>query len=191
MKIPTVPKPSVTATVKVLRRMGYLGLAPDDAAIFKRLRRIFPVLSAWVPKQAPDCDWEGAEVTGVSMECPEEARFELAQSVLLLNVSGQLSEALLRDAAWLGVPCVGTEAQPAQSILWPQVTVQAEDEAIAIGRRLLTDAAFANRTAEAAREACRLTYSPDGQEIAAWLRRLHAAQNQATVAPEQSVAAVL
>ncbi len=177
IKIPTVPKPSVTATVKVVRRFGYLGIAPADAAIFKRLRGIFPVLSAWVPTTSGQ-DVEDAEIRIVVLDFHEEARLEVAQSVLLLNVSGRMPEGLLVDAALLGVPCVGTDSCPAQRILWPQLVARHENEAVILGRRLLTDAAFANHAVEAAREACRVTYCPDEQNVASWLRRLSAAQQE-------------
>lgn len=182
VKIPTVPKASVTATVKVIRRFGYIGMGAEDVGIFKRLRGIFPVLSAWIAGCVSDEEYGDAEIKAVPLESCEEARLDLAQSVLFLNVSGRIPDAVLADAAFLGVPCVGTDTSAAQRILWPQLVAHDEDEAVILGRRLLTDAAFATHAVESAREACRANYCPDEQNVATWLRRISAAQQEPAMA---------
>jgi glycosyltransferase involved in cell wall biosynthesis len=176
VKIPTVPKPSVTARVKVLRRFGYIGMAAEDLPVFQRLQRIFPALSAWLPRSmedefAPE-DIDGTDVVPVYLEAPEASRFEIAQSILLLNVSGQLDPELLRSAALLGVPCVGSEAASEQLLLWPELSVQNEEEAVIVGRTLLTNAALLHRLANVARARCLELYCPDEEEVATTLRAL-------------------
>jgi glycosyltransferase involved in cell wall biosynthesis len=176
VKIPTLPKPSVTARLKVLRRFGYIGTAEDDLPVFRRLQHIFPALSAWVPRSvedefAPD-EAEATNVFPVYLDAPEASRFEIAQSILLLNASGQLDPELLRSAALLGVPCVGSSAASEQLLLWPELCVRSEEAAIVLARALLTNAALLHRLTNAARARCLELYRPDEEEMAAALRAL-------------------
>jgi glycosyltransferase involved in cell wall biosynthesis len=184
VKIPTLPKPSVTARVKVLRRFGYIGAAADDLPIFRRLRRIFPALSAWVPRSMEDEfareDMEETSVVPVYLHAPEASRFEIAQSVLLLNLYGQLDAELLRSAALFGVPCVGTAAVSEQLLLWPELSAQSEDEAVILGRSLLTNAALLHRLANDARVRCLELHCPDEEEVATTLRALSEEQEHST-----------
>jgi glycosyltransferase involved in cell wall biosynthesis len=182
VQIPTRPKASVTAGVKVVRRSGYVGMAPGDAAIFESLRKLFPVLSAWVPRQIgsdPNGVYEADESTNTSVLItgPEDARFEVAQSVLLLNQSGGLPEEILWDSALFGVPCVGSVEDSQQRLLWPEAAAHDNQEALALARSLLTNAAFAKRVARKAWETCRQLRNPDEKDVALWLRRLAAAQH--------------
>jgi hypothetical protein len=108
------------------------------------------------------------------IEAPEEVRFDLAQSVLLLNVTGDLPETLLIDAALYGVPCVGTGRNREQRNLWPELETNDQAEAVKIARGLLTNAAWMQRVSEFARNVCEKQYAPDEEDSACWLRQLHA-----------------
>jgi glycosyltransferase involved in cell wall biosynthesis len=182
VRIPTMPKAIVVGGVKALRRPGQVGLAMSDAGLFQRLRRIFPLLSAWTAANdslvRADADvWEGAEVTALGPVGPEFCRLHVAQSVLLLNLSGGLPAAMLIDAAALGVPCVGTGDVAEQRVLWPALCAETSDAAVALGRKVLSDAAFAERVSAGAIAACRIAFAPDEANMAVWLRRLSVAHN--------------
>jgi len=180
--LPALASPCEVAKVRVPRRLGYVGVSPGDAAVFVQLRRIFPILQGWVPAplgQEPD-GVAGLEV--LPLTAPEEVRFEVAQSVLLLNVSGELPEELLVDAGLYGVPCIGTRRARAQQILWPELAVEETAQAVVAARALLTNAARVQRLADGGRMACLKVYGPNEEESAASLRRLHAREQAATVA---------
>src|SRR5262249_58011754 len=66
----------------------------------------------------------------VLVQSPEDARYELAQSILLLNVRGSLPEEILVDAALYGVPCVGTGRAEAQRKLWPEFIAEELRQAV-------------------------------------------------------------
>jgi len=181
VSIPTVPKASVTAGVKVVRRPGYIGVSPGDRAIFDALHRIFPVLSAWIP--TPSDNFFHADesdddlIKRVALAGPEQARFDLAQSVLLLNLSAGLPEELLWDAAFFGIVCVGSVDNDQQQTLWPEAAAHDQEKAVVVARSLLTNAAFAKRTARRAQEICRRLHNPDEKDMADWLRRLAARES--------------
>jgi glycosyltransferase involved in cell wall biosynthesis len=185
VKIPTVPRASVVDGVKALRRPGQVGLALADRALFLRLRAVFPLLSAWTPAPPALADpegaaWQGAEVTALGVADPRDARLHAAQSVLLLDVHGALPSAILFDAALLGAPCVGQAGRAEQETLWPDLAAADEDAAFTLARRMLTDAAFAARVQAYA--AGQVRSDADEADIAAWLRRLSAAEHAPAMA---------
>jgi glycosyltransferase involved in cell wall biosynthesis len=182
IRIPAVQKACEVANLRLVRSAGYLGVAPGDQAIFDALRNIFPVLGGWLPGWPPSAEAGSDSLRVVPCATSEELRYDLAQSVLLLNVSGQFSDVTLVDAALYGVPCVGTGASAIQQEFWPDLAAENERDATGIARALLTNAALLRRVAARAQAACRERHAPDEEEAARWLRRLHAAQPSAAAA---------
>ena len=60
----------------------------------------------------------------VSLNTWAEARYDMAQSILLLNTSGEFPESALIDAALYGVPCIGTKESAVQRELWPELLAE-------------------------------------------------------------------
>lgn len=178
VNIPTLPEPSVTAGLRVLRRSGYVAVGEGDIEIFERLRRIFPALQAW--SSAPTVAWRqddpGSCVRRLSFPVLHEASLEVAQSILLLNVGGALPAGVLQDAALFGVPCVGAGSDPVQCAIWPELAADSPDEAVRIARAVLTNAALAKRVALAAGAKWRKSHAVDEMGIAQNLRNLFTAQ---------------
>ncbi|MGA8532771.1 MAG: glycosyltransferase family 4 protein [Candidatus Tumulicola sp.] len=182
VKIPTVPKAAVVGSVKVIRWFGYVGMGAGDVKVFLRLKAIFPALTGWV---GGALDTERQFLQTVDVTAAEVARLDVAQSVLLLNVEGDLPEQILVDAAFLGVPCAGTGESQAQRALWPSLLADDGEKAAALARRILTDAAFTQAAVETARTACTATYAPDETAMAACLRRLFAERKSAATQAEE------
>ncbi len=185
VRIPVVPKPCEVERVRVPRSPGYVCIAPTDVPLFLELKRIFPILSGWVPlwsrpemESAPG-NLEIKDLEFRHLECLEEGRFDLAQSTLLVNVGGGLAKEILIDAALYGVPCVGTGQVEAQQCLWPDLVSEDHRQGLQMVRALLTDAALLQRVSSMARLTCRSRYSPDEEDSAFWLRQLHAKQKTA------------
>ena len=187
VRIPVIPKPCEVERVRVPRTAGYVCVAPTDVALFLELKRIFPILNGWVPlrsRSRPEMEHspENLEIKDLEyrhMECLEEGRFDLAQSILLLNVGGGMASELLIDAALFGVPCVGTRQAEAQRCLWPDLVTEDQCHGLQMARALLTDAALMQGVSTLAQLACRRRYSPDEEDLAFWLRQLHARQQTA------------
>jgi hypothetical protein len=167
IRLPAAPRPCQVGGVKVLRRAGLVCLGPTgaDETALVALQAIFPILRGWVPPADP-----------------EEARYELVQSVLVLNAGGALPQALLLDAALFGVPCVGPASTALQGVLWPDLVANDEAAARRLARRLLTDPAELLRVVEAARWRLERAGPVDESAVVASLRRLHAAHWAAPVA---------
>lgn len=182
VRIPSSPPMCQVASVKVPRRPGYVGFAVADSGIFERVREIFPILNAWIyGPPAGDAISKSPRTVLTS----EDARYDLAQSVFLLNCHGSLPESLLIDAALYGVPCIGWNSVVLQTLLWPELTVQDDDAAVALIRKLLTNPALMRRVAAAARSVCAKTYAPDEEGAAQSLRRLHAEQTRGAAVVER------
>ncbi len=156
VRLPTVPRAWETDGLRVERRAGLVCVMPADELVFMALQCIFPKLTGWQPA---DC------------ETPDEVRLELARSVLVLNLAGELSEGVLADAGLFGLPSIGTGKAAVQRELWPDLAVDDPWEAVCLARALLTDAARTRRIVEQAREAFGRRYDPDEAETAAALRR--------------------
>ena len=174
VKIPTVPRASMTESVKVIRAFGYVGVGGAEK-LFGRLQTIFPVLSGWRVESQSTMRQSADDLETLRCSRFEDARLHLAQSVLLLNFDGIFETGLLWDAAFFGVPCVG-DASEVQRRLWPHLCATSGDEAVCVARRVLTDAAFAESAVKAARDLIPPEERRDEQEVAAWLRRLSAAR---------------
>ena len=185
VRIPVTPPACEVARVRVPRRQGRISLTPPDIAVFEALKRVFPILRGTILHgpilrgssarlQTPKANDAGLEF--VLVQSPEDARYELAQSVLLLNVRASLPEEILVDAALYGVPCVGTGRAEAQRKLWPELIAEEHRQAVELARAALTDAARMNRISAQARLACIQAYAPDEEASAASLRRLHTAR---------------
>jgi glycosyltransferase involved in cell wall biosynthesis len=174
IRIPAVPPPCAVADVCVPRRPGYIGMAAGDAAIFRKLRCIFPILNGWTPcaDRAQGDDPEDIEIR--LLDRPEDARYDLAQSMLLLDHEGALPEPILIDAALYRVPCIGAAGR-LQTFLWPELVVATANDAVTAARGLLTDAARLRRLATLARTRCLQGYRPSEEDAARSLRRLHRA----------------
>ncbi len=174
VRIPAIQKSCEVAGLRVVRTAGYLAVAPGNVAIFLQLQCIFPTLAGWSPLFTT-----GPAATGIdnleflSLTQTEEARYHLAQSVLLLNVSGEIPDAMLQDAALYGVPCIGTPDSSVQATLWPDLTTTDDDDAFRLARSLLTNAARLRKVSLRGRRAGKLAYDTNEQDAATWLRRLH------------------
>jgi glycosyltransferase involved in cell wall biosynthesis len=187
VRMPFVPPAAAVNHVRVPRRAGYVGLAAGDRAIFAALKRLFPILNGWVAHfdhataepEANDCQRDSGWRT-LTAEDPEEARFELAQTVLLLNVSGTLPEALLHDAALFGALCVGTSLSPAQREFWPELAVDLPADAVALARAVLTNSARAARLVRHAQHARGPLSGTEADEMVRSLRRQHQEQRSGT-----------
>ncbi len=180
VRIPAIQKPCELDGLRVLRNPGYLSIAPGDQSIFVELERIFPILSGWIPGGYSETLENGLKV--VLWDDSRNLRYELAQSVLMLNVSGQFSESTLIDAALYGVVCIGTEAAPVQRALWADVAAENEIDGLRLARMLLTNPARLRRIAARARAACQAQYAPCEKDAAVWLRQLHKARTPVEMA---------
>ena len=181
VRIPAAPIACELASVRVPRRPGYVGLALADHRIFESIRAIFPILNGWLFGEPAS---SRAELPGIVQHCvggPEEARYDLAQSVLLLNYCGELPDSLLIDAALYGVPCIGAAWTQMQRFFWPELAVEDECAAVAAARELLTNAARLRGLVASARTLCIQTYAPSEEQSAQSWRRLHAEQTRGTV----------
>jgi Glycosyl transferases group 1 len=154
VRLPTVPRACVVGGVKVPRRPGALCAASGDELVVLALQRVFPVLET----------------------IDEADRFQLAQAVLALNVSGGLPDDILVDAALFGLPCIGTGDAGPQAVLWPELATDDPLSAVSLARELLTNPGRARRAIEHARETCIAVYAPNESAVAAELRARHTLQ---------------
>jgi glycosyltransferase involved in cell wall biosynthesis len=175
VRIPVLPPACKVRAISVPREAGYVGFAGSDRGVFERLRRIFPSLHGWIPVEQPFSDAPPGGAAWRPLGCPAEARYDLARSILLLNVSATMPECTLVDAALYGVPCVGSLKSSAQGMLWPDLVADDEESAVAKARDLLTNAARLRRLTEYARAQCTQHFTPNEEDSEVWLRQLHAA----------------
>lgn len=173
-RIPVVPKACEVGNLRVPRRPAYVCVAAGDLEVFQALKLIFPALSGWIPVFSPLAEPEIEDLELAPLNSYDDGRYKLAQSILVLNLSGEISEPMLTDAAYYGVPCVGFELNRVQTTLWPDLQARTVCDATRLARKLLTDLAFYSRAAERARMECRRVFSPDEAASIASLRRLHA-----------------
>jgi len=178
-RVPAFQQPCQIGRLRVPRRPGHLGVAAGDEEVFLTLKRIFPILDGWMPLWACLSDSVCDGLTVVRLDTWQAARYELAQSVLLLNSSGDLPDELLVDAGLFGVACVGSGASEVQQKLWPELVAEDERDAASLARELLTNPARLRRLAEQAAAECRRLYAPDEATIMDCLRRLHQEEKSA------------
>src|SRR5207245_1578468 len=106
---------------RVPRRAGYIGLSHGAVATLSSLKRVFPIVKGWVSGTL------ALEISGLDIEDlrlvpdddAEDLSYDLAQSVLLLDNEGTLSDHLLIRAGLFGVPCIGPRTRSTQRLLWP------------------------------------------------------------------------
>ena len=177
VRIPAIQKACEVDSVRVLRKPAYLAVSPGDEVIFDRLEYMFPILSGWTPGPGPASQQLSENIRAVPWEDFRSLRYELAQSVLLLNVSGRFSDDTLIDAALYGVVCVGTAKSEVLRTLWEELAAEDELDAVRLGRMLLTNPARLRKMAARARAACQARYAPSEKDAALWLRQLHHAQS--------------
>ena len=173
VRIPAIQKACEVDGLRLLRNPGYIGMAPADKPIFEELERIFPMVNGWMPGTA-----SGGTESSIKIVAGEDTRglrYELAQSVLLLNVSGSISEATLIDGALYGVVCIGAQTE-AQLALWPDCAVNDAWEALDLARTLLTNPARLRKASQRARSTCQKQYAPNERDSAHWIRHLHQCQ---------------
>jgi glycosyltransferase involved in cell wall biosynthesis len=174
VRIPAIQKSCEVAGLRVVRTGGYLAVAPGDEAVFLQLQCIFPGLAGWSPMFTAGTAASGIDhLEFIHLTQTEAARYHLAQSVLLLNVSGKIPDAMLQDAALYGVPCIGTPDSSVQATLWPDLTTNDSDHAFRLARSLLTNAARLRKVSIRGRCEGKLAYDTNEQDAATWLRRLH------------------
>lgn len=135
VRMPVMPKACQVGGVRVPRRFGRVCVAPGSVLAFLALRRIFPRLEGWSPLPLEE------ELLVTHVSDLDDARYELAQSVLLLDLEEELDEETRAEAALYGVPSA---------------------ESIAHARAILVDPALAARAAGPAPEL-------DEEELAASL----------------------
>jgi glycosyltransferase involved in cell wall biosynthesis len=144
VRVPTVPAAVRLAGAKVPRRAGLVLVprAPEDTAALDELRHLFPVLHGHDPSEPVP-----ASTTRPPMA--PSTRLAVASSVLVLNVGGRLGDDVVAMTAECGVPCVGVPSA-AQLRHWPTLCADRAEEAVAIARSLLTDAALVRRLCQVA-----------------------------------------
>jgi glycosyltransferase involved in cell wall biosynthesis len=176
-RIPAIQKACEVGGVRVVRSPAYVGVGPGDEGTFQELRSLFPILCGWVPILGGAGAESSEGLNYVSLDRWEEARYDLAQSVLLLNVHGGLSDAILLDSALYGVPCIGWQKSEAQQILWPELATDNDADAVRLARSLLTNSATLRSLSARGRVTCQTQYALSEEDAAAWLRRLHTAKS--------------
>ena len=178
VRIPAIQKACEVGGVRVVRSPAYVGVGPGDESIFAELRRLFPILGGWTPGPASATADEETGLARIALDRHEEARYDLAQSVLLFNVHGGFSDAILIDSALYGVPCIGTLKSAAQQILWPELATDNDADAVKLARMLLTNAVRLRSLSAWGSTTCRAHYAPSEEDAAVWLRQLHSSKSQ-------------
>ncbi len=186
VRIPSVQDPCTVGGLRVIRSPGYLAVARADRAIFSQLQAVFPMIHGWVPlsrdSDAAAATESAPRLTEVFVDTPGGARYDLAQSILLLNVCGGIPDQYLIDAALFGVPCISHSQSEAQQALWPELATDVPAHAIHIARNLLTNSAQLRRVAARGRAICIERYAPDQADAARYLREAHAQRGPRTIA---------
>jgi glycosyltransferase involved in cell wall biosynthesis len=127
VRLPVMPKACEVGGVRVPRRFGRVCVGLGSALAFLALRSIFPRLEGWSPRPGEE------ELLVTYVSDPDEARYELAQSILVLDLEEELDEETLAEAALYGVPIARSvpeaRALLTDSALVARVVRQARDEA--------------------------------------------------------------
>jgi len=178
VRIPGIQKACEVGGVRVVRSPAYVGVGRGDKNIFDSLKCLFPILGGWTTDLSDSGRGEKNELHEVILDRYEEARYDLAQSVLLFNVHGGFSDAILIDSALYGVPCIGTTQSAAQNNLWPELATDDDAGALTLARMLLTNAVRLRSLSARGRANCIAHYAPSEEDAAAWLRKLHSSNSQ-------------
>jgi len=177
VRIPAIQESCDVGGLRMVRSFAYVGVAEGDEEVFRRLRNIFPALGGWVPTGKEIEKETDGGLSYNAFNQSEEARYELAQSVLLLNVSGGFSEANLRDAALYNVACIGTGGSAVQRALWPELVAENHEDALELARMLLTNSVRLRSLASRGRTACRAHYPANEEDSAVWIRQIHSTKS--------------
>jgi len=177
VRIPAIQESCEVGGLRMVRSFAYVGVARGDEDVFHALKRIFPALGGWVPARNDGQQDADSGLSYNSFDQHEEARYELAQSVLLINVSGGFSDANLVDAALYNVPCIGTGKSTVQQALWPELVAESHSEASILARMLLTNSARLRTLAARGRTACRAQYPVNEEDSAVWIRQIHSTKS--------------
>jgi glycosyltransferase involved in cell wall biosynthesis len=181
VRVPSVQDSCTVGGLRILRTAGYVCVSPGDYDLFRRLQAIFPMISGWIPtlsggNTAPKHRLNN-DLTEIPVDSPQRARYDLAQSILLLNVSGELTDEYVVDAALFAVPCIGPPRSEAQQALWAELTRADEEHALNLGRELLTNCALMRRIASMGHARCVAQYHPDETEVARCVRESYAVRS--------------
>jgi glycosyltransferase involved in cell wall biosynthesis len=118
VRLPVLPRGCEVAGVRVPRRFGHVCVGPGSALAFLALRRLFPALEGWSPLPG------GEELLVEHVSDAEEARYELAQSILVLDLEEELDEETLAEAALYGVPRARSIAQARALLIDPALAAR-------------------------------------------------------------------
>jgi hypothetical protein len=119
VRLPVLPRACEVAGVRVPRRFGRVCVGPGSALAFLALRRLFPALEGWSPLPG------GEELLVEHVSDPMDARYELAQSILLLDLEEELGEETRAEAALYGVPRADSIAQARALLIDPALAARA------------------------------------------------------------------
>jgi hypothetical protein len=114
-----MPKACEVGGVRVPRRFGRVCVAPGSVLAYLALRRIFPRLEGWSPLPVED------DLLVTYVVDAEDARYELAQSILLLDLEQELDEETLAEAALYGVPRAESIAHARAVLVDPALAARA------------------------------------------------------------------
>ena len=188
LSCPTAPPPLELAglrVLRVLRERGLLWVAPPDLQAFARLRSIFPVLHCFVPLAlgtgepplAPDTV---KAVEFVAYGSPDELRYRVARSVLLLDSEGAFPRELHEDAALFGIPTV--LGPSLEALMSPPAALDSVAAVAAAGRALLTNPALMARASRQSGAAAHRVITPDETALVQVLREQHRQERDKRVA---------
>jgi len=139
------------------RPPGHILLGFDDIELLFKLRNVFPIFHGWIVGRTKDHIPAALGLIHLDESNLSAQYHVLEWCSLVVNTSGTLTLDVLRRAAWLGVPCVGTSRQKFQTDVWPELVSEDSDSTLRVTRRLLTDPSlYANLSA---RRACHEIYS--------------------------------
>jgi glycosyltransferase involved in cell wall biosynthesis len=114
-----------------------------DIPVVLALHRIFPRLKVWstipLDLNSSILTDKPLQVNVVGANSPEY-QSSLAVSTLAIDI-GSSDPLLPREAAKLGIPCIGLTQQREQTLLWPDLSLAKPDPLMAakLGRQVLTD----------------------------------------------------
>jgi len=185
LSCPTAPPPLELEGLRVLRERGLLCVAPPDLEAFARLRSIFPVLHCFVPlalgAEEPPVEPDVAKAVDlIAYASPEELRYRVARSVMLLDSEGVLPSELHEHAARCRIPAV---MGPSLDLLMsPAAAVDFVVGVVAAGRALLTDPVLMARASRQRGDGAGRLSASDENALAQALREQHGQERNRPVA---------
>lgn len=130
LRIPAAPADKPT---------GHILLGFDDIELLFKLRTVFPIVQGWVV-----CKTNHQVPLALGLMRLDESNLSAQYQVLewcslVVNTSGELTLQVLRRAASLGIPCVGSSRQKYQAEVWPELVSEDFDSTLRVARKLLSD----------------------------------------------------